>query len=306
MTLKEQIKAILESGEIAQNQLAKEIGLTGPALSSYLRDKYTGDNQRITGALEDWLEKREEKRNNLVQAPDFVETATAQQILATLGYAHLFGTITTVYGMSGAGKTTAAREYKKTHANVWMVTAKPSRATLNEILFEMALELGLSDCPKRKGMLSRVIAKKLNGTKGLFIVDEADHLPYEALEELRLLQEESQVGFVLIGNDKVYNRMRGASHQSHEFARLWSRIAKNTSIQSCKKADVLAIAKAWNLDTEDRKVMGLLGEIGKRGGGLRSLTQTLRLAWMNAKSKNERLNYDFILNAKMELQGGNV
>ncbi|SUV40338.1 Uncharacterised protein [Avibacterium paragallinarum] len=38
----EQIKQIIESGEINRMQLAKEIGVTPPVISSYLNGKYTG------------------------------------------------------------------------------------------------------------------------------------------------------------------------------------------------------------------------------------------------------------------------
>lgn len=303
MTLLEQIKQIINSGEITQRTLATEVGLTSGALSSYLNEKYTGDNNKITGLLENWLAQRRERQNKLMVAPDFIETETAKEVMKGLRYAHLLGTMTTIFGASGVGKTTTSIEYQKRHPNIWMITANPSRASLSETLYEMALELGLSEAPKRKASLSRLIVNKLKNTKGLFIIDEADHLPYEVLEELRLIQEASKVGLALIGNHKVYNRMRGGANNAHDYARLWSRVSKHNEIEGCTQGDIQAIAKAWQLDCEDKKLMNLLNQTVKYGGGLRILTQVLRLAWISARSENQFLHYDWIYHAKMELQG---
>lgn len=309
MTLIDQIKQILDQNLITQGKLAKEAGIHASALSTYLKGSYTGNNEAVTQALTQWLERREAKKR-FVQAPDFIHTATAKQIFDAFEFARILGTMATVYGMSGAGKTRAAQEFKRTNQNVWIVTASPSRATLSAILYEMAMELGLNDAPRQKDKLARLIVKKLSGSQGLMIIDEADHLPYNALEEIRCLQEETgkdgatPVGVVLIGNDKVYSRMRGASHQSHEFARLWSRIAQHVSIQKCKKEDVRLIAEAWGLDSKDPEIMDILNKIGANGGGLRSLTQTLRLAGIYAKGQDSLITKALILNANQAL-GGN-
>ncbi len=108
----EQIKQIIESGEINRMQLAKEIGVTPPVISSYLNGKYTGDNDKITQSLEGWLEQREIKRSQFMTAPEFIQTPTAELIHTIISYAHALGCITTVFGMSGAGKTVAAGNIK--------------------------------------------------------------------------------------------------------------------------------------------------------------------------------------------------
>lgn len=185
---------------------------------------------------------------------------------------------------------------------MWLVTASPSRSSLSEMLYEIALELGINDAPRRKGMLSRLITRKIKGTEGLLIIDEADHLPYDALEELRIMQEEAGIGLVLVGNDKVYTRMKGGISTHHEYARLWSRIAKNTSIQKTKQADVKSVALAWGLN-EDADALKVMQSITETGGGLRILTQTLRLAGMVAKGQNSLIDADLITQARAELLG---
>ena len=304
MTLINKLKQHLTDSQITQAQLAREAGVNAGALSAYPNDNYKGNIADVEAKLTAYLEKKAVQAREFVEAPAFIETATSRQIFKTLEFAQIANCLATVYGMSGVGKTKAIQEFAKSHANVWLVTASPSRSSLSEILYEIALELGISDAPRRKGTLSRLIARKIKGTEGLLIVDEADHLPYEALEELRIMQEEAGIGLVLVGNDKVYTRMKGGISPSHEYARLWSRVAKNTSIQKTKKADTQAVAAAWGLET-DEDALKVMQSITETGGGLRILTQTLRLAGMVAKGSGKLIDADLIIKARQELLGKN-
>lgn len=69
-------------------------------------------------------------------------------------FASLTESIAVVCGNPGVGKTEAAREYRRTNNNVWMITITPSCASVLECLTELAFELGMNDAPRRKGPLS--------------------------------------------------------------------------------------------------------------------------------------------------------
>ncbi len=299
----EQVKQLIENKELTQTQIAKEIGFSGGALSSFLKGSYKGDNDKLETALKHWLNSQTQKTESFVSAPDFIETPTAKKIVADFDFVKMFGKMGVVYGASGVGKTQAARQYTTSNNNVWMITARPSICTINEVLYEMALELGISDAPKRVGKLSRILKTKLTGTKGLMIIDEADHLPLNVLEEIRILQEECAVGFMLIGNDKVYTQMQGGFNQKHQFARLWSRSAKKQSVQQSSKKDIDAVAKAWGLDTADEKLMNTLYTIAQGAGSLRALTNYLQLASITAKARNKAIDLELILLAIKDMQG---
>lgn len=301
MTLIEQVKQLIEDKDLTQTQVAKECGFSGGALSSFLKGTYKGDNEKLETALQNWLNSQTQKTAVFVSAPDFVQTPTASKIFADLDFVKMFGKMGVIYGASGVGKTQAARQYTKQNNNVWMITARPSICTINEVLYEMALELGITDAPKRAGKLSRLLKAKLAGTKGLMIIDEADHLPLKVLEELRILQEDSEVGFMLIGNDKVYTQMQGGFNQRHQFARLWSRNAKKQSVQKNSKKDIDAVAAAWSLDLSDSKLMTALYSIGQGAGSLRALTNYLQLAGLTAKARHEPITLPLILSAQKQM-----
>lgn len=301
MTLTDQVKQLIKDKGFTQAQIAKECGFSGGALSSYFKGTYGGDNDKIEVALQSWLDGQTKKTATFVSAPDFVDTPTAAKIFADFDFVKMFGKMGVVYGASGVGKTQAARQYTKANNNVWMITARPSICTINEVLYEMALALGISDAPKRAGKLSRMLKIKLAGTRGLMIIDEADHLPLKVLEELRILQEDSEVGFMLIGNDKVYTQMQGGFNQRHEFARLWSRNAKRQSVQKNSKKDIDAVATAWGLELTDSKLMTALYSIGQGAGSLRALTNYLQLAGLQARARNEPITLALILSAQQQM-----
>lgn len=291
------LRTLVENEETTFKQIALESGLSTGTISSFINDKYNGDNERVSQMLQRWLEKYYAVAE-LPEPPRFVETQTVKQIWTSMRFASLTESIAVVCGNPGVGKTEAAREYRRTNNNVWMITITPSCASVLECLTELAFELGMNDAPRRKGPLSRALRRRLEGTQGLVIIDEADHLGAEVLEELRLLQESTRTGLVLMGNHRVYSNMTGGN-RTVEFARLFSRIAKRTAINKTKKADVKAIADAWQINGE--KELELLQQIAQKPGALRILNHSLRLAAMTAHGKGERVNEDYLRQAFREL-----
>ncbi|OSK94392.1 AAA family ATPase [Escherichia coli] len=291
------LRTLVESEKTTYSQIARESGVAAGTLSAFVNNKYNGDNERVAQSLERWLENYH-RAAELPEPPRFVETRTVRQIWTSMRFASLTESIAVICGNPGVGKTEAAREFRRTNNNVWMITITPSCASVLECLTELAYELGMNDAPRRKGPLSRALRRRLEGTQGLVIIDEADHLGAEVLEELRLLQESARIGLVLMGNHRVYSNMTGGN-RTVEFARLFSRIAKRTAINKTKIDDVKAIADAWQITGE--KERELLQQIAQKPGALRILNHSLRLAAMTAHGKGERVNEDYLRQAFREL-----
>lgn len=276
------ISALIEAKAVTGAQIAKEISVSPATLSQIMKGTYAADPSKVIDKLEKWLRMREQRQSTPNVNPGFVMTETAKQIMADLTYAQITESFAVIFGASGVGKTETAREYQRSNNNVWMITASPSRASLTECLYELAMELGLDQAPRRKGPLSRVIRQRLLNSEGLVIIDESDHLDYPTLEELRILQEETGIGMALLGNNKVYTQLTGG-RRNEDFARLFSRIAKKRGIHKAKKSDVKAIAQAWNVMGEEEQA--LMQQVSERPGALRLLTKTLKLSVMYANGK---------------------
>lgn len=291
------VKALLEQSTVTQAQIAKEIGVSGSTVNQLLNGNYKADPTAMVLKLANWLTARDQ-RADAPRDPGFVMTETAKQIMADMGYALTTQSIVIIHGISGVGKTTALREFQRNNNNVWVITTSPSRATMTECLYELAMELGMENAPRLRGPLARALRRRLRNTKGLIVVDEADHVDRPTLEELRILAEEVEVGLVLVGNSRVYTQLTGGP-RSEDFARLFSRIAMKRALTKAKKADVLAFASAWNITGAAE--LDLLLRISERPGALRLVSKNLKLAVMY--SGGEPLTEQILLHTFNKLEG---
>ena len=291
------VKALLEQSTVTQAQIAKEIGVSGSTVNQLLNGNYKADPTAMVQKLANWLTARDQ-RADAPRDPGFVMTETAKQIMADMGYALTTQSIVIIHGITGVGKTTALREFQRNNNNVWVITTSPSRATMTECLYELAMELGMENAPRLRGPLARALRRRLRNTKGLIVVDEADHVDRPTLEELRILAEEVEVGLVLVGNSRVYTQLTGGP-RSEDFARLFSRIAMKRALTKAKKADVLAFASAWNITGAAE--LDLLLRISERPGALRLVSKNLKLAVMY--SGGEPLTEQILLHTFNKLEG---
>ncbi|EAM6081068.1 AAA family ATPase [Salmonella enterica subsp. enterica serovar Kedougou] len=275
------INALIASGQLTQMVVAKETGLSDATISAFRKGKYKGDNAAIAESLTAWYENWQ-RRNTLPEPPQFVVTQTVKDLRDLFQAVRLMGCINIIIGVPGVGKTAAARDYCS-HPNTWMITLSPAHSSVTECLLELAEALELGSVARSKGALSRAIRRKLTGTRGLVIVDEADHLGVEGLEQLRAIQDATGVGMVLIGNPQGLSR---TSHYS-DLTRLFSRIARARQLKKAKKADVQAIADAWGITGEG--ALAVMQAIAEKPGALRVLTHTLNQAWITASGEGTRL-----------------
>jgi DNA transposition AAA+ family ATPase len=290
-------KGLLDSSMVTQTQMAKEIGVSPSTINQLLGGTYKADPSTMLQKLANWLTARQ-TRANAPRDPGFVQTETAKQIMADMAYALATQSIVIIHGVSGVGKTTALREFARHNNNCWVITTSPSRATMTECMYELAMELGMENAPRLRGPLARALRRRLLNTRGLIVVDEADHLDRATLEELRILVEEVEIGMVLVGNSRVYTQLTGGQ-RSEDFARLYSRVAKKRAITQAKKADVMAVASAWKIDGPAER--NLLLQISARPGALRLVSKNLRLAVMY--SGGEPLTEAVLRHAFNELEG---
>ncbi|MEI6897863.1 MAG: AAA family ATPase [Psychromonas sp.] len=295
------INTLIEGSSYTQAQISRETSIGKTRLSQFLSNSYNGDNAQIISTLQQWFELHTSKQNVMPSAPNFVQTTTAKQVISTLRYAQASrgDGMSVVMGAPGVGKSAAAKYYADKMPNCWLVIASPSIAGLIGFFYELAMELGIESPPRRANSLCHAIRHRLEGTNGLIVIDEADHLQLEVIEELRVMQQKVGVGLALVGNPTIYGKMVGDSRKV-DLSRLESRIAKRLSIPKVKQSDIISIATAWGL-TSDLELTLIKSIAGKRGQ-LRKLSHTLRLASMIAQGKSERMNEVHIRDAFNELK----
>lgn len=291
----------LVAGGLSQSRIAREAGLSSSALSQWLKDEYRGDSAAVESKLAAWLENRQTaEAAALPDVPEWVDTPTAQSVTGALFFAQHFASIAVVYGGAGVGKTTAIKRYAGANPNVWVVTASPYSGALAAALEEIALALELKDLSNRPNHVAREIVRRMTGTKGLLVIDEAQHFNVQALEGARAIHDATGAGLVLCGNEAVYSRLSGGSRKA-TFAQLFSRIGRRLHLTMPADADVDAILAAWKV--EGVKERDFARQIATLPGGLRGLMQTVRHASIAAIGAGLAVDVKFMRAAWRELGG---
>lgn len=132
------------------------------------------------------------------------------------------------HGDAGIGKTKAASKFERDNPNATIyVEASPATGSLREVLRMLARELKIPDKLKN-GDLAYAVRAKLDESRKVVIIDEAQHLTYKALEQISRWADpdrvtgESHIAVVLMGNTEIYSRMCG--RQEAVFAQQFNRV----------------------------------------------------------------------------------
>lgn len=299
--LRDALRALMQTDQrLTQVQIAKEISLSPSAFNQWLKGVYAGDNDGIETKLRRWLDvyhSRKAHNDQMPTAPTWVPTSTGQRIIGALGYAQVAGDIAVIYGGAGLGKTTAIRQFAGTSVNVWHVTMTPATASVVTALEEICAVLGLAE-QGGAAKLMRAITRKVRGSGGLLVIDEAQHLSIAALEQIRSIHDATEIGVTLVGNEELYARMTGGNRAA-SLSRLYSRVGKRLSLTRSTEADINALIDAWGI--ADVKCRGTLADIASKPGALRTVTKVLRLASMHALAEQSRVCCEHIRRAWREL-----
>ena len=301
--LRARIRAIAEDDDsYSQARIAKEAGISGTTLSQWLGGTYGGNNANTEGKLRVWLEQYELAQANggLPVGPEWVETPIAKKIIGGLRYAQLAGDIVLIYGAAGVGKSKSMVRYMQSAPNVFYVEMSPATGSLLSCLEEIAIGIGLRDYTRHAAGLMRAICARLRGTNGLLILDEAQQLGLQALDQVRSIHDKTGIGLALVGNERVYTQMAG-SNRAAFLDRLFSRVGKRIHLKHSSDADADAYVKAWGID--DAGCKARVRDIARRPGALRTLGKVLRMAAAQAQAENRAMCCDDIQAVWRELGG---
>lgn len=299
--LRNAARAACSDGKMSQAALAREIGISGTTFSQWLNERYQGDNEAVAAKVAAW--QRNRQASTSIGAPasiGWVDTLSSADIEGALLFARNVGSIALVYGDAGLGKTTAICHYAEGDPNVWRTTATPASRGLMATLEAVAAALELRDLQNRPSVYSREIIRRLSGTRGLLVIDEAQHLSVQALEELRSIHDASGVGLALVGNQEVYNLVTGGARQA-TFAQLFSRIGFRLKVQPPTRSDTDAILAAWGVVGEREREWAHC--VACLNGGLRNVSNVLRQASLVAAAAGRAIDVSLLKTAHYHVGG---
>ncbi|HHF8231103.1 TPA: AAA family ATPase [Klebsiella pneumoniae] len=238
MSIHAELNDLMTRKGYSQTQVARAIGKSAAVINQYLQGKYAGDVPSIDELARSFINREAEKEKSQKITARFVPTVTSRKGMEVIRYAHLDGDLNVIFGAAGLGKTMILREYAAQHRDALLIEADPGY-TARVVLEELCNLLGLS---KRGNMheLSEACIAALRDSGRLLMVDEAENLPYRALETLRRIHDKSGIGMVLAGMPRLIINLKG---KRGEYQQLYSRVGFALCIgDSLPQSDITDIA----------------------------------------------------------------
>lgn len=238
---------------------ADKIGVSHPTVSNILNNKWEGIADKMWRRIQAVVSQQNlqlVETNNLARIYNLCEDAQAnRRFLAIKGY-------------SGAGKTTALKMYTRQHrAQGAFYVHMYELMTKNEVLREIAREVGAKITGSQLDIVRSIVVKLLEMPNPVLIVDDIGKLSVKKMQFLQVIYDmtKDKIGIVISGVDYTYDNLNKAVNKEEKGApELKRRIESVLELKPPRKADVLAMCKANGLDREDlqRVVLKHCGNFG--------------------------------------------
>lgn len=223
--VRRRLSEFMQASKTSAGTIARAIGWSPASVSQWMGNTYKGDNNGLAYSVAAYLERMEESER-LQSALEgygtggtfggFVETSVARRLMEVATRCHLTGTIGLLVGTSGAGKTTAAREYCRRHPDVIYIDCH-HQMSMRDLLLDLHTRLDLKGAGNIHFLLESICAK-LDGTKRLIIVDEAEHLHPNTLDQLRKVNDRTGCGVLYVALEQFYYHLQRLGRSpSHEY-----------------------------------------------------------------------------------------
>lgn len=236
MSIATKLNEFLDAFNISASSFAKAIGVSAATISQIRSENYKGDVKSVSEKIEKYINNFSKNSPNPIPKDEIYQSADLNTARYIIESAVNEREMALIYGMAGSGKTTILKEYEKSTPNAILIEATAHTNARALILFLIA-KLKI----ETKGDLDarlRTLCAYLKNADKVILIDEAEHLPLRALEDLRRIHDFSGVALILCGTEVLLRNLIG---KSEKFSQLYSRIGskyvmEGLSKDECEKA----------------------------------------------------------------------
>lgn len=274
---------------LTKTAVTKRAGIAQGTFWQWFDGTYKGRIANVSDQVARFLESFAEQNaaaSRFPAAPGWLETPTARKVEDALLFAQMAPEMVVVVLGAGMGKSLTAEAFVARTPHAWLVTMRPTTASVNNMLRELCEVFGVTERDPAK--LDRAIGAKLkrNGRHTLLVIDEAQNLTDQAVNQLRSYLDLYGVGIALLGNEELYGRFGGSSVKP-AYAQLHSRFGLRLRQLQPVEGDVEVLLDAWGV--EDAQIRKVMHAVAKKPGALRHVTKVLQLGTMIAMGANQPL-----------------
>ena len=242
-----------------------------------------------------FLAKKEDHRF-LLANPMFCETSIAVKMGAVCSCCKQDSDMGIIIGASGLGKTEFLRELKRLDRGMILVTADPTARSLGSILLlisKLLPNISRGSCTN-SAFMSNII-DTLKGSGRLLVIDEAHFLSWEAFEATRRIYDATGIGLVFVGQQFLYDQMKGG----HRKSLLWDQIFSRVGIRAHFKGevpmqDVSMIANKIYSAGLDHKCLEYLYGKANGPGKFRAMVKLIQRAQRLAESEGINISLSLL------------
>lgn len=287
--------------DLSWRQLEARIGRAGSTLSAFAGSKYGAPGDLI--AEEIWvyrqtLAAKAALSTQRVELPEYFPTATSLRLTHLLSWGKQGRIVMAAMG-PGMSKTITAKHFDACNSNVFLVTISPATSGIRAMLRAVLHAMGVANPTGDIQSLSMQIKDRASKLQDpLLILDEAQHLTVQSIEEIRHWHDATGMGVAMLGNEQVQQKIDGGSRAA-AFAQLFSRVAHSITSPRPLPEDVDAMLDAWGI--QDPGVAREVHRIAQLPGALRGATFTLELASMLAIAEHADLGLKHVEDAWAQL-----
>ncbi|MGV8939064.1 MAG: AAA family ATPase [Allorhizobium sp.] len=271
-------------------EVSRRAGMKDGTFSQWSNGNYPGVLTNINDQVSNWLEALEESASiaaSIPVSPNFVKTSVGGDVYNCLLFTQITSGFTAITLPSGSGKTATARHFRDTRPHTWLATISPNTKTVHGMLVELAAELDVQE--HNPARLVRAIGRKLQriGDGTLLMIDEAQNLVPDAINQLRHFVDIYKCGVALIGNEDTaisFIKDKGSVASRAQVATRFDRRLYRTPDPV---SDAAVLINAWNI--EDPDCCQFLSSIATKPGALRNIDRTIRAAMVMALGGGEDL-----------------
>ncbi len=237
MDIRGELRDLMESKNFSMAYIATATGLAKSTISMWLNNSYNGKNDKVMDVINNFIQREKERLNN--DELPIVDISVIKYISEIARLCHTKGKIGVCVGRAGLGKTVAVKEYTKNYLDSILIESD-SGYTAKSLLKEIHRRLALSGKGSVYDLMGEVV-NKLNQSGRLLIIDEAENLPYRALEITRRIHDKTGVGVLLVGRNILFENLRGFNNQ---YDQLYSRVKYHKLLDRLLIQDVVKILES--------------------------------------------------------------
>lgn len=230
----EQIRAHYNGYVLSRNiklsVVALQTSYSVPVISSWAAGKYTGDVQKVTRAVNAWLE-RDARREKAQRPKDYIKTEIAEDIRSIVGLADKFGRMAAIVVPAGAGKTYVLKVLSEELRGLYIYCH--DRMSPRDMLRAIAVALGRRGGSGTTAELHAWIVETLKGTRRIIFLDEAHRLR-AALGYVRSLYDEANVPIIMVGTADILEAVNDRRDGKGQFS---SRTYRYNAIDLVRNAE---------------------------------------------------------------------